>query len=32
MRGIAKTTCGFTNLERDVNCYMTKYFAITKEF
>ncbi len=30
MREIAKTTCGFTNSEKDIHCYMTKYFAITK--
>lgn len=30
MKEIARTTCGFTNSERDIDCYMTKYFAITR--
>lgn len=30
MQEIAKTTCGFVNSQKDVNCYISKYFAITR--
>ncbi len=30
MQEIAKTTYGFSNMPQDVNCYMEKYFEITK--
>ncbi len=31
MRDIAKTTPGFFNAQRDLECYITKYFEITKD-
>ena len=30
MKEIARTTCKFTNSPNDINCYMMKYCAITK--
>lgn len=30
MKEIARTTSGFSNSKEDVNCYMKKYFEITK--
>lgn len=30
MKEIARTTYGFQNMPQDVNCYMEKYFEITK--
>ncbi len=30
MREIARTTSGFTNCEKHINCYMSKYFVITR--
>lgn len=30
MKEIARTTSGFSNSQRNVDCYMTKYFSITE--
>lgn len=30
MQEIAKTTCGFVNSQRDVNCYVSQYLSITR--
>lgn len=30
MKEIERTTSGYSNSERDVNCYMSKYFSITR--
>lgn len=30
MQEIAQTTCGFVNSQRDVNCYISNYFSITR--
>ncbi len=31
MKEIARTTSGFTNSKQDVNCYLKRYFEITKK-
>ncbi len=31
MQEIAKTTCGFVNPQKDVNCYISQYFSIVKQ-